>query len=105
MTTTADSTILIVDDVPENLVVLSELLSPQYRVLAATSGEGALRVANSVRRPDLILLDVMMPGMDGYAVLAKLRGNPVTHDIPVIFLTALTSTGDEERGLQLGAAD
>jgi putative two-component system response regulator len=105
MTTTADSTILIVDDVPENLVVLSELLSPQYRVLAATSGDGALRVANSLPRPDLILLDVMMPGMDGYAVLAKLRGNPVTHDIPVIFLTALASTGDEERGLQLGAAD
>lgn len=105
MTAEASATILIVDDVAENLHVLSELLRPQYRVLAATSGESALRVANSLPKPDLILLDVMMPGMDGYAVLARLRENPVTHDIPVIFLTALADAGDEERGLQLGAGD
>ncbi len=105
MTAAASTTILIVDDSPENLLVLSELLRPQYRVLAATSGEGALRVAGNAPRPDLILLDVMMPGMDGYSVLTRLRDNPVTRDIPVVFLTALTDAGDEERGLALGAVD
>lgn len=99
------ATLLIVDDAPENLSVLSELLGLQYRVLAANSGEVGLRVAGGVPRPDLILLDVMMPGLDGYAVLARLRENPATRDIPVIFLTALAGAGDEERGLQLGAAD
>ena len=97
--------ILIVDDAAENLHVLSELLRPDYRVLAATSGEGCLRVASNSLKPDLILLDVMMPGMDGYEVLARLRENPVTQDIPVVFLTALADAGREERGLQLGAAD
>jgi putative two-component system response regulator len=100
-----NATLLIVDDAPENLSVLSELLQPHYRVLAATNGEICLRVANSLPRPDLILLDVMMPGMDGYAVLAQLRDNPTTRDIPVIFLTALVDAGDEERGLTLGAVD
>lgn len=104
-TNATNATILIIDDSAENLLVLSELLRPQYRVLAATSGEGGLRVANSLAKPDLILLDVMMPGMDGYAVLARLRDNPATQDIPVIFLTALATAGDEERGLLLGAAD
>ncbi len=99
------ATLLIVDDAPENLSVLSGLLQPQYRVLAATSGEVCLRVASSQPQPDLILLDVMMPGMDGYAVLALLRENPLTRDIPVMFLTALTGIDDEEHGLQLGAAD
>ncbi|MEO8120054.1 MAG: HD domain-containing phosphohydrolase [Rhodoferax sp.] len=105
MTAAPCATILIVDDSTENLHVLSELLRPQYRVLAATSGEGALRVASSLPVPDLILLDVMMPGMDGYAVLARLREQPATQDIPVVFLTALVADGDEERGLLLGAAD
>ena len=105
MTTTSHPVILIVDDAAENLHVLYELLRPQYRVLAANSGEGGLRVAHSEPTPDLILLDVMMPGMDGYAVLAQLREAPATCDIPVIFLTALADAGDEERGLQLGAAD
>ncbi len=105
MTADTSVTILIVDDIAENLHVLSELLQPQYRVLAATSGEGALRIANSLPKPDLILLDVMMPGMDGYEVLARLRNNPATYDIPVVFLTALVDAGDEERGLQMGASD
>jgi len=105
MTPSSTATILIIDDSPENLLILSELLRPGYRVLAATSGEGGLRVARQEPRPDLILLDVMMPGMDGYAVLAQLRDTPATDDIPVIFLTALTSIGDEERGLAAGAAD
>ncbi|QSA96650.1 two-component system response regulator [Methylococcus sp. EFPC2] len=98
-------TILIVDDAPENLDVLSELLRPYYRVLAATSGKGCLNVARSQPKPDLILLDVMMPDMDGYSVLFRLRENPATRDIPVIFLTALADTEDEERGLEIGAAD
>ena len=105
MTTTSHPVILIVDDAAENLHVLYELLRPQYRVLAATSGEGGLRVANGELKPDLILLDVMMPGMDGYTTLAQLRRESATRDIPVIFLTALADAGDEERGLQLGAAD
>ncbi|NVO04608.1 MAG: two-component system response regulator [Rhodoferax sp.] len=99
------ATLLIVDDSPENLSVLSELLRPHYRVLAAISGSGCLRVANSQPKPDLILLDVMMPEMDGYATLQRLRESPATSDIPVVFLTALSGTEDEERGLQLGAAD
>ena len=99
------ATLLIIDDAPENLLVLSELLQPLYRVLAATSGEAGLRVANQQPKPDLILLDVMMPGMDGYTVLARLRDNPITCDIPVVFLTAMSASGDEERGLLLGAAD
>jgi PAS domain S-box-containing protein len=98
-------TILIIDDSAENLYVLSEQLRSQYRVLAATSGEEGLRLANSPPMPDLILLDVMMPGMDGYAVLTRLREDFATRDIPVIFLTALTDAGEVERGLELGAAD
>ena len=99
------TTILIVDDEPANLSLLTHLLRPVYQVRAANSGEGALRAAATVPQPDLVLLDVMMPGMDGYEVLERLRNNPVTADIPVIFLTAMAGTDDEERGLQLGAAD
>ena len=101
----AKPTLLIVDDASENLSVLSELLRPHYRVLAATSGSACLEIAARLPPPDLILLDVMMPGMDGYEVLARLRADAATQDIPVVFLTALSGTDDEERGLQLGAAD
>ena len=101
----SNPTLLIVDDAPENLEVLGGLLRPRYRVLAATTGEACLRVAAGTPKPDLILLDVMMPGMDGYAVLARLRENPATRNIPVVFLTALASAQDIEHGLQLGAAD
>lgn len=97
--------ILIIDDSAENLYVLSQLLQPFYRVLAANSGAGGLRVATRQPKPDLILLDVMMPEMDGYTVLARLRDNVDTRDIPVVFLTALADVGDEEHGLKLGAAD
>ncbi len=97
--------ILIVDDSADNLRLLSELLRRRYRVLATTTGAGALAVASGELRPDLILLDVMMPELDGYAVLQRLRENPVTQKIPVIFLTALAEAGDEERGFELGAAD
>lgn len=104
-TAAAHHTILIVDDVPENLTVLGELLQPYYRVRVANSGVRALRVARSTPKPDLILLDVMMPDMDGYAVLAELRRDVLTQDIPVIFVTAMDATDDEVRGLELGAAD
>jgi putative two-component system response regulator len=98
-------TLLIVDDQPENLAILSDLLEPYYRVRAANTGERALSAANTVPKPDLILLDVVMPGMDGYAVLSELRRNPATRDIPVIFVTARDAALDEEHGLELGAAD
>ena len=97
--------ILIIDDAAENLAVLAGLLRPWYRVLAATSGAEGLRVARGAPTPDLILLDVMMPGMDGYQTLARLRQDPASAQIPVIFLTALADASDEEHGLQLGAAD
>jgi len=98
-------TLLIVDDAPENLFVLSELLQPYYRVLAANNGERGLQVACGKPRPDLILLDVMMPGMNGYQVLQALQADALNADIPVIFLTALSSPHEEERGLSLGAVD
>ncbi len=98
-------TILIVDDTPQNLTVLGELLKPHYRIRAANSGERALRVAGSDPRPDIILLDVMMPEMDGHQVLRHLREDPNTRQIPVIFITAMTATEDEQLGLELGAVD
>ena len=99
------ATILIVDDEPTNLSLLMHLLRPVYHVRAANSGENAIRAATSEPYPDLILLDVMMPVMDGYEVLERLRKNPATVDIPVIFVTALTGVDDEERGLAQGAVD
>jgi len=81
------------------------LLRPQYRVCAATSGERALQLAAIAPRPDLILLDVMMPGLDGYQVFDRLRANPATADIPVIFVTGMNSTEAEMHGLAAGAVD
>lgn len=97
--------ILIVDDEPANLAVLSTLLRPSYTVRVCKSGPQALEAAARDPRPDLILLDVMMPGMDGFVVLQRLRAEASTADIPVIFVTALDSELDEEHGLQLGAVD
>ena len=99
------NTILVVDDSAENLALLSDLLLPLYEVRAVNSGERALRAAAGKPRPDLILLDVMMPEMDGYEVLWQLRQNPTTADIPVIFVTALDTSVDEAHGLELGAVD
>jgi len=99
------ATVLIVDDDTGNLGILGNLLQPYHDVLAAPTGERALQIAAGTPKPDLILLDVLMPGMNGYDVLTRLRGNPTTHDIPVIFVTGLDSTEDEEKGLELGAAD
>jgi putative two-component system response regulator len=99
------ATLLIVDDQPENLMVLSRILQPSYRVLAARSGEQALGLATAIPKPDLILLDISMPEMDGYAVLGRLRDKPATRDIPVLFVTALTDELNEQKGLDLGAVD
>jgi len=98
-------TILIVDDAPENLSLLSDLLQPYYQVRAANSGLRALRAAATDPQPDLILLDVIMPSMDGYEVITQLKADPHTVNIPVIFVTAMESSEDEEHGLALGAMD
>ena len=98
-------TVLVVDDEPANLALLARVLQPHYRVRAANSGERALQAVLSSPRPDLILLDVMMPDMDGYTVLRRLRDNPLTRDIPAIFVTALGDENNEEHGFQLGAVD
>ena len=97
--------ILIVDDVLDNLKVLSGLLKQNYRIRVATTGEDALRLAAEAPLPDLVLLDIMMPGMDGFSVCARLKSMPQTQDIPVIFLTAKTAAEDETRGVEVGAAD
>lgn len=99
------ATILIVDDSPENLSLLSELLLPLYKVRVVNSGERALRAAQTVPQPDLILLDVMMPGMDGYEVIQRLKADTRTAHIPVIFVTAMDSDQDETYGIALGATD
>lgn len=98
-------TILIVDDNPENLTLLGELLRGSYRVRAANSGARALQLLAGGPPPDLILLDVMMPGLSGYDVLQRLREQPAFRQIPVIFTTAMDATEDEQHGLALGAVD
>lgn len=98
-------TILVVDDTPTNLMLMSALLEDLYTVKVATGGARALRIARSDTPPDLILLDIMMPEMDGYEVCRQLKADAQTREIPVIFLTARTDTSDEQKGLELGAAD
>jgi len=98
-------TILVVDDTPENLSMMSFLLKDLYKVKVANQGQKALRIAASEPRPDLILLDIMMPEMDGYEVCRQLQRDPQTRTIPIIFLTAKASIEDEEFGLELGAVD
>ena len=97
--------ILMVDDVHENLHALMAILRDEYTLSAATSGAKALELASREPKPDLILLDIQMPVMDGYAVLSALKIAPATADIPVIFVTAMNEAGDETRGLALGVAD
>ena len=97
--------ILTVDDTPSNLEVLASLLIPKYKVIAATNGKDALRITMSSSPPDLILLDIMMPDMDGYEVCSFLKAHEETKNIPVIFLTAMTAEDEEERGFRLGAVD
>ncbi len=99
------ATILVVDDTPANLSLMTGLLRDEYKVKAAIDGEKALRIAQAVPPPDLVLLDIMMPGMDGYEVCRRLKADPATRDIPVIFLTAKSGVEDEKMGLDLGAVD
>ncbi|MDX9820453.1 MAG: two-component system response regulator [Syntrophales bacterium] len=98
-------TVLVVDDTPDNLTLMSGLLKDQYKVKIANNGERALKVALTGEPPDLILLDIMMPVMDGYETCRHLKSTPETRDIPVIFLTARAEVEDEARGFELGAVD
>lgn len=97
--------ILVIDDTPENIDLLVEILKDQYRVRAARSGEQGLKIARLASAPDLILLDVMMPGIDGFEVCRVLKEDPSTSHIPIIFVTAKITTSDETRGFSLGAVD
>jgi len=98
-------TILLVDDIPANIMVLDEILSADYKLRAATSGEQALKIAQSPGPPDLILLDVLMPGIDGFEVCRRLKAHSLTRKIPVIFVTAMDEVKDEALGFELGAVD
>lgn len=97
-------TILVVDDAPDNRIILSEMLKPLYRVIEATDGASALRMA-AAEQPDIILLDVVMPGISGFEVCRQLKSHGQTRGIPVIFLTSLNAPEDETRGLVLGGVD
>ena len=98
-------TILVVDDAPENIRVLTAILGPSYRVKAATSGEKALAMCAVDPLPDLVLLDVVMPGIDGYEVCRRLKADGRTAAVPVIFVTGTADEGDRARARSLGAAD
>src|SRR5215469_3116964 len=101
----AQKLILIVDDTPTNIGVISGALKDSYKTKIATNGKKALDLASAEEKPDLILLDVMMPEMDGYEVCSHLKADPATREIPVIFLTGQTSPDDETRGFEVGAVD
>ena len=102
---TEKAIILVVDDTPDNLTLMSGLLKDNYKVKVANSGERALKIAQSETQPDLILLDIMMPEMDGYEVCRRLKADDRTRAIPIIFLTAKTEVVDETLGFELGASD
>ena len=96
--------VLIVDDAPESLRIISDSLRQDgYRTKAATTGQKGLVLASAEEKSDLILLDVMIPEMDGYEVCRRLKTNPATREIPVIFITAKSNSGDEEKGFAVGA--
>jgi CheY-like chemotaxis protein/class 3 adenylate cyclase len=99
------SKVLIVDDTPENIQVLMGTLKDQYAIVAAINGEKALKLALSDPQPNVILLDIMMPGMDGFEVCKRLKADPATREIPVIFLSALDDTANKVKGFSLGAVD
>lgn len=99
------SCILIVDDELLNIKLLTELLRNNYKIMAAKNGEQALKAARGDVTPDLILLDIMMPGIDGYEVCKRLKADKKTKHIPVIFVTAVSETQDAARGFQAGAVD
>lgn len=97
--------LLLVDDTPENLRMLIGILGQEYAIGTARDGEQALRLATAATPPDLILLDILMPGLDGYATCRRLKEHPLTREVPVIFATAMTETEDESRGFEAGAVD
>jgi len=97
--------ILVVDDMPDNLFLMNGLFEDRYHVIQAPCGKEALKVVMSANPPDMVLLDIMMPDMDGYEVLRRIRQHPPTANIPVIFLTALATRQDERLGMELGAVD
>ncbi len=99
------ATILVVDDTPGNIDILQGILSPAYRVKVASNGARALEIAAQEDGPDLILLDIMMPDMDGYEVIRRLKADPATRDTPVLFITAKEAAEDEQRGFDLGCVD
>src|ERR1700760_2402703 len=98
-------TVLLVDDEPANIEIVNSILQDIYKIRVATNGAKALELANQVPAPDLILLDVMMPGMDGYEVCTRLNAASQTRDIPVIFLTGQITIDDETKGFEVGAVD
>jgi putative two-component system response regulator len=100
-----NATILVVDDNPGNISILSNILRPEYKVKMATSGTKALQIMSSPPLPDMVLLDVMMPEIDGFEVCRRLKDDPLTTHIPVIFVTAKIAIEDETLGLEIGAAD
>ena len=102
---TEKPTVLVVDDTPDNLSLMSGLLKEHYRVMLANNGERAIKLARAAEAPDLILLDIMMPGLSGYDVCKILKDDPATLHIPIIFLTAMTAAEEERKGLELGAVD
>jgi len=104
MVETKKGNILVVDDESSNIIMLTKTLSYEYTIRAAINGQDAIKTAEK-HLPDLILLDVVMPGMDGYAVITELKNSDKTKDIPVIFLTAMTNPENETKGLKLGAVD
>ena len=96
--------ILVVDDSPTNLAILNVVLRDIYQVITCNNGADALTLA-AAEEPDLIILDIMMPGMDGYEICDRLKANPATRDIPVMFVTAMDQERQEAKGLALGAVD
>jgi putative two-component system response regulator len=98
------STVLIVDDAPANIQVLAGILATEYRTKAAINGKAALKIARKEPHPELILLDVVMPGMTGFDVCSALKADPATAGIPVIFVTGTADAADVAKGLSLGAA-
>ena len=104
MSTEKENTLLIIDDEKTNLRILTHILGQDYNIYTATNGESGIKIARD-NMPDLILLDILMPGMDGYQILSEIKKNEETRRIPVIFITGLNSDEDEEKGLALDAVD
>lgn len=104
MTNSFQARILIVDDEPSNIELTADIFKNDYEALFAMDGEKAIEVA-AASKPDVILLDIMLPGMDGFEVCRRLKADPMTRDIPVIFITGMGDTGAETKGLDLGAVD